>query len=341
MLNAQTGAGTAANESTFFFPGDWSGYNGIGTGVATANSQAFRLQSASYVFDKSASTAIGGFQRQSADTTVSGKLILSEDTTTLANAVQFGGSNQRHSFGSSAGASSTVTASGALTINSASGVNLFANNATGKLVVSGLVSGAGAGGLDINRSYTFTSADTVNSTVTPTGIVELTRAAGNTDTGSTTLNAGTLLANNITNSATGTGAVSVSSGATLSGTGRIAPTGVNGLTVARGGLLGLVDGATTDLDIDLAGTGTAIFASGAVFKIELNAPAVSDVIDFAGLADASAVTFNSNVIDFTNLGGLAAGTYTLFTFDTAAKYNPGSLVIGTGLEAFPREQLCL
>jgi hypothetical protein len=124
--------------------------------------------------------------------------------------------------------------------------------------------------------------------------------------------------------------------AALGGTGIIAPTGANGLTVNPGSAINLVNGAaggTNDLDIDLAGTGSATFASGAKFKLELGAPGVSDVIDFAGLADASTVTFNSNVIDFTNLGGLATGTYTLFTFDAASDYT-GTLAIGTGLEAF-------
>ena len=336
FLNAQNGAGTAANEGTFFFTGDWSGYNGIAGGLATTNAQAFRLQSGSYVFDKSASTAVGGFQLQSSDATVSGKLIFSEDTTILANAVQFtNATGQRHSLGSRAGASSTVTASGAIAISGAQGANFFAQEATGKLLVSGAISGSGAGGVEINKSYTFTSADVTNSIQSPTGIVEFTRAAGNTYSGGTTVTAGTLLVSNTTGTATGTGAVSVSAGASLGGTGRIAPTGANGLTVTSGGLLGLVDGTAADLDIDLAGTGAASFASGATFKMELNAPGVSDVIDFAGLADASTVAFNSNVIDFTNLGGLAPGPYTLFTFDSAGKYNTDSLVIGTGLGAFP------
>ena len=120
---------------------------------------------------------------------------------------------------------------------------------------------------------------------------------------------------------------------TLGGTGRIAPSGANGLTVNSGSAINFVDGATNGLDVEFLGTGSASFTSGATFKMELNAPGVSDVIDFAGLADASTVVFNSNVIDFTNLGGLAAGTYTLFTFDNAGDY-AGTLAIGTGLEAF-------
>jgi autotransporter-associated beta strand protein len=151
------------------------------------------LQSGSYVFDASAASASAssGFQLQSTDTTVSGKLILSEDGTTLANGIQFtNASGQRHSLGSIAGANSSVTASGAISVSAAPGAAFFAQNATGKLILSGLVSGAGAGGIEINKSYTYTSADTVNSLQTPTGTVAFTR--NNTYTGSTTISAGTL-----------------------------------------------------------------------------------------------------------------------------------------------------
>lgn len=119
----------------------------------------------------------------------------------------------------------------------------------------------------------------------------------------------------------------------LGGTGRIAPTGANGVTVNSGSSLDLTDGVAADLDFDLLGTGSATFASGATFKLELGAPGTSDVVDFAGLADSSSVFFNSNVINFLDIGGLAEGTYTLFTFDTASDYS-GTLAIGTGLEAF-------
>lgn len=154
--------------------------------------------------------------------------------------------------------------------------------------------------------------------------------ADNTYGGGTVVSQGTLLVNNVSGSATGTGAVTVDS--VLGGTGRIAPTGTNGFTVNATGTINLSgDNITEDLVLDLEGTGNASFASGARFKFDLAVANVSDVFAFEGLGD-STVTFNNNVIDFTNLGGLAEGnSYTLFTFDTPGRYS-GALAIGAGLE---------
>jgi len=328
FLNAQTGTGTAANESTFIFTGDWSGYNGTAGGLATANTSAFRLQSGSYVFDKSAASASAssGFQLQSTDPTVSGKLILSEDTSLLANAVQFNNATgQRHSLGSSAGANSTVTSSGAISITAAPGANFFAQNASGKLVVSGLVSGSGAGGLEINKSYTYTSADTVNSLQTPTGTVELSRAAGNTYSGGTTVTAGTLLVSNTSGSGTGTGAVSVVTGATFGGTGKILPAGAFGISVANGGFIAPGTTGIGNLTIDLTSTsGTVSMLSGSAFKFQLGtanpiqlggnigtiAAGSSDLLTLVG-ASAGDFAFNGNNIDFLGTG-TGTGYYKLF-----------------------------
>jgi hypothetical protein len=99
----------------------------------------------------------------------------------------------------------------------------------------------------------------------------------------------------------------------------------------------LASGGTADFDIALTGAGTASFASTAEFLFDLNATGVSDVIDFTDLTDASLVTFNTNVVNFTDLGGLIAGnTYTLFTFDgaTQAENYTGLLAVGSGLGSF-------
>jgi autotransporter-associated beta strand protein len=335
FMNALGVAASAAAEGTFIFTGDWSAYDAVTSGsgaTATTNTQAFRLQSGSFVFDKSASThsnasagSAGGFLLQGADTVVSGKLILSESTSDLKNGVNFAAGTVRHSLGSRAGTAGTVTASGNIAVSSAAGGNIFAQDATEKLTVTGQVTGTGAGGLEINKPYAFTSADSTNATETPTGTVELSRLAGNTYSGGTTVTAGTLLVNNTSNSGTGTGAVTVATGAKLGGTGRIAPTLTSGVTV--NGTVDLKDAATADLDIDLAGTGNAVFSSGAKFSMELGAPSAADVVDFAGLSD-STVTFNGNAVDLTGLAGVASGTYTLFTFDTASAYS-GTLSTGT------------
>jgi autotransporter-associated beta strand protein len=141
--------------------------------------------------------------------------------------------------------------------------------------------------------------------------------------------------------------------ATLGGTGRISPMGANGLLVNTGSSLGFVDGATDDFIVAfrqipavvdppaaaVPASGTATFGSGATFAMELNAPGTSDVVAFTGLGAPStaSVVFNGNVVNFTNLGGLAPGLYTLFTFDSDSKYT-GTLSKGTGLEAYPTSQ---
>ncbi|CAN5529085.1 hypothetical protein BH09VER1_BH09VER1_22940 [soil metagenome] len=158
----------------------------------------------------------------------------------------------------------------------------------------------------------------------------LTLSGSNTYGGSTVVTAGTLLVNG----AVINGAVSVNSGGTLGGTGLIASTGANGLSVASGGGIAPGDGGIGTLEVNLGGTtGTAGFLSGSAFTFDLNAPGSSDVLSFTGItASSSDVAFNSNIVNFNNLGGLAAGTYTLFTFDAANGYT-GTLNVGTGLGA--------
>lgn len=133
-----------------------------------------------------------------------------------------------------------------------------------------------------------------------------------------------------------------STAATLGGTGRISPTVPNGLLVNNGSSVSLVDGITEDLLVrfvsDGAGDlvpGTANFSAGSTFNFELAAPGTSDSIDFSGLATFGAgaggggsVAFSDNVVNFTGLSGVAAGDYTLFTFNAASKFT-GTLVAGT------------
>ena len=173
--------------------------------------------------------------------------------------------------------------------------------------------------------------------VTGLGTAILSHAAGNGYTGMTTVYTGaTLLVNNASGSGTGSGAVDVRSGATLGGTGIIVPGGSAGIAVASGGILAPGDSVLDvlgTLEINLASTtGKSVFQTGARFAFDLNAPGQSDTLAFTGLT-AGDVVFNNNVMDFTNLGGLAPGSYTLFTFATAGAYT-GGLAVGTGLEGY-------
>ncbi|MES2310159.1 MAG: PEP-CTERM sorting domain-containing protein, partial [Verrucomicrobiota bacterium] len=45
------------------------------------------------------------------------------------------------------------------------------------------------------------------------------------------------------------------------------------------------------------------------------------------------VTFNSNIVSFNDLGSIAPGVYTLFTFDQINAYT-GTLAIGSGLASY-------
>lgn len=159
---------------------------------------------------------------------------------------------------------------------------------------------------------------------------------GNTYNAATSVIAGTtLLANNTAGSATGGNALTVSG--RLGGTGIIAPTGANSLTVNSGGIVAPGDGGIESLEINLASTtGSASFLSGSEFVFDLNTPGSSDVLSFSGLTASGDVVFNSNTINFNNIGGLAPGLYTLMTFDAANAYT-GTLTIGTGLGSFTGE----
>lgn len=152
-----------------------------------------------------------------------------------------------------------------------------------------------------------------------------TLSGANTYNGTTTVSAGTLLADTAvsgTNSATGTGNVNVNATATLGGTGQIRPGTGNKITVASGGTL--APGASIGtLTIDGGGTAVNVLtmSSGSEFDFELGAggvsfaaPGTSDQLSITSAA-ANDVAFNSNNIDFLLTG--TYGYYKLFDSDLA------------------------
>jgi len=131
------------------------------------------------------------------------------------------------------------------------------------------------------------------------GVLNLTRAGGNSYLGGTTVSAGTLLINNGSGSGTGTGMVQVASAGTLGGNGS-ASGAVNVLgTLAPGNSIGVINtgdltlGATGTLDIELGRdgttpvgdranvTGSVSLLSGANLELTLfsglSAPAIGDI----------------------------------------------------------------
>jgi fibronectin-binding autotransporter adhesin len=106
------------------------------------------------------------------------------------------------------------------------------------------------------------------------GVLALPNATGNTYSGGTTVNAGTLLISNSSNSATGSGQVTVNAGATLAGTGTITANATGNNTISITGastsaranvLVGLASATDTSV-----GTGLGLNATGGMTLTNAN-----------------------------------------------------------------------
>lgn len=158
--------------------------------------------------------------------------------------------------------------------------------------------------LQINRSNSYTLGNLVTGNgqliQNGAGTTTLSRTAGNTFSGGTTVAVGALLAANATGSATGTGLVTVQSGATLGGTGRIAPTGSNGISIGGAVAPGLEDAIGT---LTLAPeNGNAAFLASSTLMFQLGGNGDNDRLIFAptgtGLIDFSAMAPGSIKVSF-------------------------------------------
>jgi autotransporter-associated beta strand protein len=153
--------------------------------------------------------------------------------------------------------------------------------------------------------------------VTKTGGGKWIITAANTYTGTTDVNAGTLLVNNASGSGTGTGAVNVNSGGTLGGTGSIG----GAVVVNSGGHI--APGASIE---SLNVGGALTLSAGSILDFELAAPGNSDLINSTLL---NGLSIAGGTVNLSNLGGLAAGTYTLIDYLGTITGTVDNLVFGS------------
>lgn len=181
---------------------------------------------------------------------------------------------------------------------------------------------AGAGALAVNN--------------TASGVLTLS-GTGNTYTGGTTVNSGTLAFTNASGSATGEGAVRVAIGATLAGTGRIDATNGNSIHVNGNLSVGLSTTAAGTMTLTTAGAGSLEIHQQGALVMDLVSGAGSGMLNGTGTAadllvvggamsllPGSTLRVQGNalsgwaegdawrLIDWSTLGGSAGGT----TFST-------------------------
>ncbi len=157
--------------------------------------------------------------------------------------------------------------------------------------------------------------------LTKTGNSELSLTEANTYTGGTTLEAGTLLVKNETDSATGSGAVRVNAG-TLGGTGKIAGAVTIGTGIGIGAFLSPGNSATEPgtLTID---NNTLTFNSASTYKCALDRTTVT-----ASQVTAKGVRINS-IAQFVFGDFFTTGTLTTGTVLTVINNTSPSAIVGT------------
>ncbi len=254
--------------------------------------------------------------------------------------------------GTQASGTVTLAPSGDIQLNNPDGgVNFATLEKTASTRINSRITGDATASINaawqqVDAAKTAAANSTGNAilaTFSPKGAVEFSSASGNTYTGGTTVEAGTLRVSNTSGSATGTGAVLVKSSARLDGTGIIKPTGTNGVRISDGATLAAGDASTPGtLRFDSSATTGALLTldTGATLEFRLGAPGSGDQIAIWNYAVGDLV-FSNNAINIIDAGGLAEGTYTLFSFYSNAGTNTSvvsgilnGLTLGDGLGAF-------
>jgi len=199
-------------------------------------------------------------------------------------------------------AAGTSTISGQILTNGGNYIVNLRSTTSGTLDVVGLIRDTGA-------------VEIGNASFANSGVVNFSRAAGNTYDGGTTVNSGTLLVNNSSGSATGTGAVTVASGATLGGSGSISgATTINGI-LAPGNSIGILTVAN-----DVTWNGAAIASAATDWKFELGAANTADLLNITG-GTSDFLEGSGSAFRFDFQGSTSLGTFVLVDWDGTTTFS--------------------
>ncbi len=201
------------------------------------------------------------------------------------------------------------------------GGNVFALFGNGGATIGAIANWSSVAPITLAGNTTFKAADVSSGAhnislggvlsggggLTKAGAGTLTLTSTNTYSGNTTVNAGTLLANNSAGSATGLGAVTIANGGTLAGSGIIsgAVTVNSGGSLAPGNPLGTL---TFSNSLTLASGSTNIFEIS-------NAPLTNSAAKIFGALS------NGGTLIVTNIGAAALANGNSFKLFNAATYN--------------------
>jgi autotransporter-associated beta strand protein len=227
---------------------------------------------------------------------------------------------------------SVVGTSGSLTIsnlNSGIGNTVFRPTFTGNGFDFGLpiiISNSTGSGSNIKSNElqggNTTGTQTFSGVISGGGSLRRVNAGGttvlsgnNTYSGTTIIDAGTLLLNGVN---AGGGAVAINSSGTLGGTGST----TSAVTLSSGGTL--APGASVEsLDVG------SLIVDGGLLSFELNAPGTPGVnYDLLNVTGTDGLMLNSGTVDIINAGSLAAGTYTLIDYAGILGGAVGNLALG-------------
>ncbi len=202
-----------------------------------------------------------------------------------------------------------------LTVNAGTFATKITNSASGASVLA-------IGANDTTSSFSGTITDGgagKTLAITKIGGGALTLSGANSYTGGTTVNGGTLLANNVSGSATGSGNVVVNSGGNLGGNGFIVSTGANGVTIndggsIRGGTAGTYN--TLTLGTNTTPTSLTLNSTTGAGLPSVGSTLTTEVLHSAGdgvntLHSSSLIDLSAHASSFVNLGG--SGTAALGT----------------------------